>query len=308
MSVATYRIYKKECAPNTNQTTVSLYLEKEGLVLYLVFLKMLPAVDEKSAESGVTVITDSGSFRRDRAEIKASYKKYIIVAVAVVVVVAVAIGGILGAVHISNKAAQGVWKEYNLRLTDKQGKKVDEKVQVDLKDNITVYNVNNEKFHVAMDNSRSLVVYKMEMNDKFACYLTPMNKSEETDSKDVANALEQPNTFENTTNEDNEQKQFVANTSPIKNKSLLSPRMQEFCRNLEAYWLTQKDGNIVDGGSTQTPAGGKRQKRACVRIRYICWVRIRICIRVRIGLFRWYCRYRYTYVLRYCYRYRCFGK
>ncbi|XP_013389723.1 uncharacterized protein LOC106158331 isoform X2 [Lingula anatina] len=268
---------------------------------------MLPAVDEKSAESGVTVITDSGSFRRDRAEIKASYKKYIIVAVAVVVVVAVAIGGILGAVHISNKAAQDVWKEYHLRLTDKQGKKVEEKVQVDLKDNITVYNVNNEKFHVAMDNSRSLVVYKMEMNDKFACYLTPMNKSEETDSKDVANALEQPNTVENTTNEDNEQKQFVANTSPIKNKSFLSPRMKEFCRNLEAYWLTQKDGNTVDGASTQTPAGGERQKRACYRIRYICRVRIRICIRVRIG-FRWYCRYRYTYVFRYCYRYRCFGK
>ncbi|XP_013389716.1 uncharacterized protein LOC106158331 isoform X1 [Lingula anatina] len=241
---------------------------------------MLPAVDEKSAESGVTVITDSGSFRRDRAEIKASYKKYIIVAVAVVVVVAVAIGGILGAVHISNKAAQDVWKEYHLRLTDKQGKKVEEKVQVDLKDNITVYNVNNEKFHVAMDNSRSLVVYKMEMNDKFACYLTPMNKSEETDSKDVANALEQPN--ESTTDDDDEdedtndeQKQFVANTSPIKDKSFLSPRMQEFCKDLKAYWLTQKDDNTVDGANTQAPAGAHRQKRGChwhrcMRLRRIC--------------------------------------
>ncbi|XP_013389743.1 uncharacterized protein LOC106158356 [Lingula anatina] len=215
---------------------------------------MLPTVSEKSAEPGVTVITDGGSSGRDGAETKASYKKYIIVAVALIVVVAVAVGGTLGAVHISNKAAQDVWKEYHLRLTDKQGKKVDEKVQVDLKDNITVYNVNNEMFHVAMDNSRGLVVYKMEMNDKFACYLTPMNKSEETDSKDVANALEQPNTVENTTSdEDNEQKQFVANTSPIKDKSFLSSRMKEFCRNLEAYWLTQKDGNTV--ASTQTAAG-----------------------------------------------------
>ncbi|XP_013380638.1 uncharacterized protein LOC106151775 [Lingula anatina] len=232
---------------------------------------MLPTVSEKSVESGVTVITDGGSSRRDSAEIKSLYKKYIIVAVAVIVVVAVAVGGTLGAVHISNKAAQDVWKEYHLRLTDKQGQKVEEKVQVDLKDNITVYTVNNEKFHVAMDNSRSLVVYKMEMNNKFACYLTPMNKSEETDSKDVASALEKPN--ENTTDGDDEdtnddQKQFVANTSPIKDKSFLSPRMQEFCRDLEAYWLTQKD-------DTQAPAGAHRQKRGChwhrcMRLRRIC--------------------------------------
>ncbi|XP_013389744.1 uncharacterized protein LOC106158357 [Lingula anatina] len=146
-----------------------------------------------------------------------------------------------------------------------------------------------------MDNSRGLVVYKMEMNNKFACYLTPMKKSEETDSKDVANALEQPNTVENTTSDDdNEQKQFVANTSPIKDKSFLSPRMQEFCRDLEAYWLTQKDGNTVDGASTQTPAGGIRQKRACVW--YPC-IRIqRICYRIgsRIVCFyrvtRGYCK------------------
>ncbi|XP_013414044.1 uncharacterized protein LOC106176274 [Lingula anatina] len=247
---------------------------------------MLPTVSEKSAESGVTVITDGGSSRRDSAEMKASYKKYIIVAVAVIVVVAVAVGGTLGAVHMSNK---DVWKEYHLRLTDKQGKKVDEKVQVDLKDNITVYNVNNEKFHVAMDNSRSLVVYKMEMNNKFACYLTPMKKYEETDSKDVANTLEQPNTVQNTTDDvedDDDQKSFEVNTSPIKDKSILSPRMQEFCRNLEAYWLSQKD---VDGASTQTPAGGIRQKRACswyrcIRIQRICF---------RIGSRR-YCFYRIT--------------
>ncbi|XP_013414042.1 uncharacterized protein LOC106176271 [Lingula anatina] len=251
---------------------------------------MLPTISEKSAESGVTVITDGGSSRRDSAETKASYKKYIIVAVAVIVVVAVAVGGTLGAVHISNKAAQDVWKEYHLRLTDKQGNKVDEKVQVDLKDNITVYNVNNEKFHVAMDNSRSLVVYKMEMNNKFACYLTPMNKSEETDSKGVASALEQPNTVENTTDEDIEQKRFVANTSPIKDKSFLSPRMQEFCRDLEAYWLTQKDESTTDGVSTQAPTGGNRQKRACY------WRR---CLRLRrycyyFGYYR-YCYYRYYY-------------
>ncbi|XP_013414037.1 uncharacterized protein LOC106176269 isoform X2 [Lingula anatina] len=267
---------------------------------------MLPTVSEKSAEPGVTVITDGGSSGRDGAENKASYKKYIIIAVAVIVVVAVAVGGTLGAVHISNKAAQDVWKEYHLRLTDKQGKKVDEKVQVDLKDNITVYNVNNEKFHVAMDNSRGLVVYKMEMNDKFACYLTPMNKSEETDSKDVANALEQPNTVENTTSdEDNEQKQFVVNTSPIKDKSFLSPRMKEFCRNLEAYWLTQKNGNNV--ASTHTPAGSKRQKRACSWIPYRCPCRIGTCIRFRIGS-RWHCRYRYIYIVRPCRRYICSGK
>ncbi|XP_013414043.1 uncharacterized protein LOC106176273 [Lingula anatina] len=257
---------------------------------------MLPTVSEKSAEPGVTVITDGGSSGRDGPETKASYKKYIIVAVAVIVVVAVAVGGTLGAVHISNKSAQDVWKEYHLRLTDKQGKKVDEKVQVDLKDNITVYTVNNEKFHVAMDNSRSLVVYKMEMNNKFACYLTPMNKSEETDSKGVASALEQSNTVENTTDEDIEQKRFVVNTSPIKDKSFLSPRMQEFCKDLEAYWLTQKDDNIVDDASTHAPAGGNRQKRACYW--YHCW--------------RYYCYYygyyRYCFYRYYHLCYRCYGR
>ncbi|XP_013389762.1 uncharacterized protein LOC106158368 [Lingula anatina] len=257
---------------------------------------MLPTVNEKSAEPGMTVITEGGFSRSDSAEVKASYKKYIIVAVAVIVVVAVAVGGTLGAVHISNKAVQDVWKEYHLRLTDKQGKKIDEKVQVDLKDNITVYNVNNEKFHVAMDNSRSLVIYKMEMNNKFACYLTPMAKTEETDSKDVVSAFEQPNAVQSTTDEDDDQKVFAVNTSPIKDKTFLSPRMQEFCRNLEAYWLTQKDGNTVDGTRAQTLAGGDRQKRALCPW-YHCWRLRRICSQ---DVIQWRCYW--MYFMSICYR------
>ncbi|XP_013380647.1 uncharacterized protein LOC106151784 [Lingula anatina] len=122
----------------------------------------------------------------------------------------------------------------------------------------------------------------MEMNNKFACYLAPMNKSEETDSKDVANALEQPN--ESTTDDDDEDtddehRQFVVNTSPIKDKSFLSPRMQEFCRDLKTYWLTQKDDNTVDGANTRGTAGVHRQKRGCYRYRCRRVRRICICIR-----------------------------
>ncbi|XP_013389742.1 leukocyte cell-derived chemotaxin 1-like isoform X2 [Lingula anatina] len=259
---------------------------------------MLPVVDEKSPESGVTVITDGGSSRRDRAEIKASYKKYIIVAVAVIVVVAVAVGGALGAVHISNKTAQDVWKEYHLRFTNKDGTSENENIKVNVKDNVTVYNVPDERFHVAMDNPRGLVVYKMEMNNRFACYVTPMNKSDEADSKDVANSLEKARNDEINNPDEDEQTQYVANSSPIKDRSFLSPKIRDFCKDLEAYWLTEKDDGAVDGATTKAPAEKSRQKRACYYQR--------ITLRRYVVIYRYGRRYvRYYYYS--AVRRRCYG-
>ncbi|XP_013383879.1 uncharacterized protein LOC106154162 [Lingula anatina] len=64
---------------------------------------------------------------------------------------------------------------------------------------------------------------------------------------------------------DDDQVTFFVSASQIKNKTILSPSVQEFCRDLDAYWLTQMDNNTVhiDGANTQYPADGDhdREKR-----------------------------------------------
>ncbi|XP_013401927.1 leukocyte cell-derived chemotaxin 1-like, partial [Lingula anatina] len=156
----------------------------------------------------------------------ALHKNYSIVAVTVIA--AVALVGTLGAVPISEKAAPDVGKKYHLH---KDVKRENENVQVNVEDNVTVYNVKDEQFEVAMNSSRNIVE----------------NTSGEEDG-----------------NDDDELMTFFVNASPIKNKTFLNPSVQEFCRDLDAYWLIQMDNNTLDGANTHYPADGDhdREKRS----------------------------------------------
>ncbi|XP_013419895.1 uncharacterized protein LOC106180455 [Lingula anatina] len=96
--------------------------------------------------------------------------------VAVTVIAAVALAGTLGAVPISKKAAPDVGKKYNLH---KGVKRENENVQVNVEDNVTVNNVTDEHFQVAMNSSGSLIIYKLEINNTYVCFFTPMNTSDD---------------------------------------------------------------------------------------------------------------------------------